>query len=79
MYRIEKHMNIQGYAYRDTFMFYPPPDKIRAGVIRVLLQLGYLSVRLSAFRFWSRSRDFFDFAHTHPLGGVDVTFGVFVI
>ena len=38
------------------------------------------AVRLAAFRFRSRSRKpvdgFLNFAHTHPLGNVDVPFGV---
>ena len=40
-------------------------------------------VRLSAFRsgrrIWKPMDGFLYFGHTHPLGGVDVSFGVFEI
>ena len=64
----------------DKGNFYPPPDKLRLGVLALTQMSGRPSVCscfISEADLGNPWEDFFHIAHTHPLGVVDVPFGVY--
>ena len=66
-------------AKNDNTFFIPRPTKLWWGVTALPLISGWPSICpcfISGADLGNPLGDFFDIAHTHHLGGVDVSFGV---